>query len=278
MTPDAEQAFEQLPDRIKRCVRPSLLLRTTPTPIEALKLGQSRIGGQPDLPPQFQWPRFDGLGLSFIAQLDLAEIAAQPSVLPLPKEGHLAFFYDSDQRTWGFDQEDRGSALIVYFSGPASSFVRTEIPDDVSEAGRFNCCSLQYTLDENLPDPWSAYYDPELSEDERELVSDYDEAARDAFGPRHRLGGHADCVQNPMELDCQLVTNDLYCGNATGYNDPRRKTLDPGAFDWRLLLQVDTDDDAGIMWGDCGRIYYWIRDEDLRAMDFDKCWLILQCS
>jgi hypothetical protein len=31
-----------------------------------------------------------------------------------------------------------------------------------------------------------------------------------------------------------------------------------------LLLQVDSDDDAGMMWGD-GRIYYWIRRENLIA-------------
>jgi uncharacterized protein YwqG len=280
MTPDAGQAFGRLPDRVKRCVRPSLRIRTTPTPIDAVKLGQSRIGGQPDLPPQFQWPRFNGLGQSFIAQLDLAELAAQPSVLPLPKQGYLAFFYDSEQRTWGFDPKDGGSALVAYFPGPASSLVRTELPADVAEAGRIHCCALRYTPDQNLPDAWSAYYEPALSADERTLLFNYHDAVRgESNTPRHRLGGHADCVQNPeMELECQLVTNGLYCGNATGYEDPRKKILAPGALDWRLLLQVDTDDDAGIMWGDCGTIYYWIREADLRARDFDKCWLILQCT
>jgi hypothetical protein len=50
----------------------------------------------------------------------------------LPKQGHLAFFYDSEQRTWGFDPKDRGSALVAYFSGPASSLIRTELPADVA--------------------------------------------------------------------------------------------------------------------------------------------------
>jgi uncharacterized protein YwqG len=34
---------------------------------------------------------------------------------------------------------------------------------------------------------------------------------------------------------------------------------------------------AGMMWGDAGRIYFWIRREDLLARDFDRSWLILQC-
>ena len=32
------------------------------------------------------------------------------------------------------------------------------------------------------------------------------------------------------------------------------------------------------MWGDVGRLYFWIRDADLRARRFDATWLILQCS
>jgi uncharacterized protein YwqG len=157
--------------------------------------------------------------------------------------------------------------------------VRTDVPADVSEVGRFRCCALQYAPEQTLPDAWSDYYDPELSEDEKTLLFDYHEAVREeSEGPGHRLGGHADCVQNPMELECQLVTNGLYCGNASGYEDPRSKILAPGAFDWRLLLQIDTDNDACMMWGDCGTIYYWIREEDLRARNFDKSWLILQCS
>jgi uncharacterized protein YwqG len=30
--------------------------------------------------------------------------------------------------------------------------------------------------------------------------------------------------------------------------------------DCRLLLQLDTDDDAGRMWGDVGALYFWSQD------------------
>ena len=32
------------------------------------------------------------------------------------------------------------------------------------------------------------------------------------------------------------------------------------------------------MFGDCGRVYFCIRKEDLAARRFDRVWLILQCG
>ncbi len=43
------------------------------------------------------------------------------------------------------------------------------------------------------------------------------------------------------------------------------------------MLQVDSDDEAGMMWGDAGMLYYWIRDDDLAARRFDRAWCVMQC-
>jgi uncharacterized protein YwqG len=93
----------------------------------------------------------------------------------------------------------------------------------------------------------------------------------------HKILGHPNQVQGDMQLECQLVSNGLYCGDSAGYQDPKRKVLEKTAGEWRLLLQIDSDEDTGMMWGDSGRIYYWIRDEDLRSKRFDKVWMVLQC-
>ena len=70
----------------------------------------------------------------------------------------------------------------------------------------------------------------------------------------------------------------IYCGGPEGYRSEEAKTLAVGAADWRLLLQVDTDEEGpGWMWGDVGRIYFWIKKQDLAALRFDDVWLIFQC-
>lgn len=81
-----------------------------------------------------------------------------------------------------------------------------------------------------------------------------------------------------MELECQLVSNGVYCGDSEGYHSRRVAELAAGAGSWRLLLQLDSDDDAGMMWGDLGSLYFWIREEDARNADFSNAWMILQCS
>ena len=67
-------------------------------------------------------------------------------------------------------------------------------------------------------------------------------------------------------------------GDAKSDENPRYKKAEATQYDWRLLMQIDTDDDADMMWGDAGMIYFWIRDQDLRARRFDKTWMIFQCG
>jgi uncharacterized protein YwqG len=81
-----------------------------------------------------------------------------------------------------------------------------------------------------------------------------------------------------MELECQLASNGLYCGDTTGYSDPRAGELASGASEWKLLFQIDSDDALDFMWGDSGRLYYWVLKDEAQRGDFANAWLVLQCS
>ena len=130
---------------------------------------------------------------------------------------------------------------------------------------------------EMTPAPW------EFSEVDALGLSDserfaYAEASETDDGIIHRLLGHPDPIQGDMQLECQLVSHGLYCGDQSGYQDPRAEGLRAGAVDWRLLLQIDSDDDAGMMWGDGGRLYFWIHKDALAARRWEETHLVLQCT
>ncbi|MFH0821680.1 MAG: YwqG family protein [Pseudomonadota bacterium] len=238
----------------------------------------SKLGGLPEVPPQFDWPMWKGSPAAFIAQIDLAELPPSHGLEGLPQNGRLYFFYDQEQSTWGFDPEDKGSWRVIYV--PASvDLVNAEAPaglgkDYVYREKRWAPKTIQSIpsverLGEDVPAEFDMAY--EIVEELRSAYA--------AEGPEHQLGGFPNPIQgDSMELESQLASNGLYCGDPSGYSDPRAVDLAPGASEWKLLLQVDSDDDTNMMWGDCGRLYFWIRGSDLAAGDFSKVWMILQCG
>jgi uncharacterized protein YwqG len=90
---------------------------------------------------------------------------------------------------------------------------------------------------------------------------------------RHRLLGNPDLIQDDMRLQCQLVSHGI-----TDEDDPRAQELKKGAKDWRMLLQVDTDERIGMRWSSVGMLYYWITSSNLQARHFETAWLVMQAD
>lgn len=252
--------------------RPAIGIDVRPCAQNALALGDPRFGGVPDVPTDFRWPTYRKRPLAFLGQMDLSVI---PKVngSPLPRSGTLAFFYDVESMEWGFDPKNRGCAYVGYFD-QGTPLVRTMPP---VKAAVSPPCELTFTSRVDLADSGDLLF--------RSIESTLSEEHLDAYWrvlsalhPReyHHLLGHPQLVQNDMRLECQLVTSGVYMGS--GGSDAARKRAAPAAVDWELLLQLDTDERTGWMWGDCGRIYFWIRKQDLAACRFENTWLVLQCS
>ena len=231
----------------------------------------SHFGGTPLLPAGTSWPSRDGAPLTFLACLDLATLRASLPVPWLPPSGRLLFFYDAEKQPWGFDPKDRGSFVVIHAGDdaapiaapPGAALPRRNVALGVIETypswERPEVASLQ------------------LTDAEAEMLID---ARLAAYGeaPHHQVWGFPDPIQgDEMELECQLVSHGLYCGDSSGYLSREAASLKAGATDWRLLLQIDTDEDLGVVWGDGGMLYFWIREEDARAGRFDHAWAVLQC-
>ncbi len=240
---------------------------------------RSRLGGAPDLPDIALWPLWEGVPLAFLGQIDLGELAELNPDTPLPKEGLLSFFYDADQRTWGFKPEDRESWRVLYFPQPFQPVAINEWPAGLPEQGCYPLASMFIESGESLPDDLIDDFLAGKGPREAAMLEDIMDQYQQCYeGAAHQVLGYPYTIQGDMRLECQLVSNGLYCGDETGYKDPRAKDLEPGAADWRLLFQLDSDDRAGMMWGDMGTLYFWIKDQDLAAKRFDQVWMVLQCA
>ncbi len=204
----------------------------------------------------------------------MTDLDAQLTQYRAGLDAALSFFYAAASQPWGFRPSDRGSWAVIRTADLAAVTPR-EPPGAVPAEGRFAAVGLR-------PDTELTFVPAEsftavslgLTRDESRP---YYRVLPGGRGTIHRLLGHPDPVQGDMQLQCQLVSNGLYCGDASGYQDPRAAGLWRGAAGWRLLLQVDSQDGTGMMWGDAGRLYYWIRHEDLIAGQWDRTWLVLQC-
>lgn len=245
-------------------------------------IAASKLGGLPDLAPGTTWPTRDGRPLAFLLQINLADVPAVPSEPTLPSSGLLSFYFDYDEQPWGFDPADR-SAVVVLYQTECEKLVRTAAPDGafankLDEGDPFNPHSCDFEVVKSYIDPEEMPWTDEQFDRALDEISDFEEEHAEERGPRHQLLGHASGRQNVMREECQLASNGVYCGGSE-YEDPKRAaTLAQHASDWTLLLQLDTDENIGWVWGDMGRLFFWIRKQDLAVGDFSNVWFVLQCG
>lgn len=238
---------------------------------------RSQIGGLPDLPDPAVWPRHQGKSLSFVAQINLAELPDDAPATDLSKTGMFYFFYDCEKSAWGYDPKDKGSWRVLYAEHPPEGPPELTFPDDIPEHARYARTVVEIVSGRSIPDTFDVPPGSDLSVEQKGLIDDLLARHVYARSPVHQLLGHPITIQGDMHLECQFASHGLPCGPGV-HDDPRAKELESGALDWQLLLQIDSDDAAGMMWVDLGTLYFWIRSEDLRERNFEGVWMILQCS
>ena len=230
----------------------------------------ARLGGQPSLPAGFPWPASPAHPMSFVGELDLAALrrAAPEVAAALPAEGRLALFYDVEEMRWGFEPTDGAFVRLVHLTAAGKPRAAP------AGATTFKERVLGATAVRVLPDAEDLPDGVAFGEADEAY---FEHAAALVPEPDHRVGGHPAWIQGDGRGDAAVAA----VGGSTGTPEKAREArerLSPGpASEWRLLWQLDTDDEAGFMWGDAGRLYLLARDEDLKARRFDRAWLVLQC-
>jgi uncharacterized protein YwqG len=245
--------------------------------IRSANLTRSHLGGQVTVNLEREPPKLNGALIPLIAQLDLEEISACHVFDWLPKFGTLLFFYDyKSQASWGFDPKDKDTFSVIYVETRADPILH-ESTTERSE--NMQAVSVEFREKKSFPsEERQQVRSLNLSGKEFEQWIKFEHEAFDGEH-QHQIGGFPSNIQSDaMELECQLVSNGIYCGGPEGYSDPRVPKLSNGQLDWRLLLQIDTDEEnLNVMWGDSGRLYFWVRHQEASMGQFQNAWTILQC-
>jgi uncharacterized protein YwqG len=260
-------------EAVVRRLMPSI--RLVPQPAKAAgeeRMGGCRIGGVPDLPAKVAWPRlstawhedltdaeFPDEALPFLLQVNLAEVAPLDVESVLPRSGMLYFFYQTTVHEDHFDP-DAELPFILFAPDVAAGLYRPEMPADIPSNQRYRGHELLPCLEWTVPSPADSGLDEAVFNEHLRFWDELEETVAAAQGlehargpaPAHRMLGHPQLIQSP--------------GLADGT---------------RLLLQVDSDvgrrwPKTGMIWGDGGRVYYLIGEDELRAHNFSKPWAIME--
>lgn len=221
-----------------------------------------RLGGDPDLPAEVAWPQWEGHGpLSFVAAIDCAAMAAQVTEYAWPADGTLLFFY--------FDgQADNGESWVTPAdpaSKPGSRVLH--VPATAATAPR----PAPAVLTPFPAMPLTAVHAPSF------------DASHDRH---HQIGGCPDVIQNEIDTEVAMWALGREYGDDDPDEDEDYDPFDDPEFDpevraeaerWKLLLQVASDRNLDMMWGDAGALYWMIKPEDLAELRLDLAYFTWQC-
>ena len=244
----------------------------------------ARLGGAPLLPRDVRWPEWPGHGpLSYIGELLCGPLAAHPLEVPLPSTGRLLFFYfdgsfdDFEGVVGTWDAETLAGARVLHVPDHEPVEVRPA-PDGVEVWGEASFGGQEIVTAPGWEHPALRAAFGRPGEDRHDFMDHpvNGDAFTDALfdrhtGPLHQVGGYADPEQGPVELEVAHAA----LGNVVDWGDPR---LEAEAARWLPLLQVDSDDDLGMMWGDVGKLYWLSRGSALAQGDVRDVSFTWQCG
>ena len=278
----AQAGLEEWSPRLAAAARPAMILE--PGPLEEgadAPIGASRLGGMPDLPPDVPWPWRPAISgrkffadhaerpwpLTFVAQIDFAEIHSAGGLEGFPSSGRLLFFCDPILEPWGWSSDNKSCASVMFFTGQADRLARRALPVELSNPAAgllrpedfyrprdvifrprrvtprlcllpppFNSCEL-LTLDGLPPPGWRFIYpkrwEGKIAEAYHQFWHDLYKEHPNACG-YHQVGGIAFPETGPVEAECVKYGDDDYSNNPPEEEKAfrERREKDGAPVDW----------------------------------------------
>ena len=191
----------------------------------------SRIGGNPMVPADFEWPYYEGetwdgirenRPLSFLCQINLADAAEFDKDGLLPDCGMLSVFYELASMKWGYDPEDRGCVRVFWFEDVSDLTEREASDGTVDQNGeevKIPVFPIVFSAEANLPSVTE--YKAASGLDFRKVYDAREAAAEKLELPPYedpsgitKLLGYADLIQNDILSEAELVSRGYYLGDS----------------------------------------------------------------
>jgi hypothetical protein len=268
---------------------PAIGITLWPTEETALHIGASKLGGTPDLPANTPWPAWHE-PMAFIGQINFAEIEPSMRLDPLPRQGLLSLFFETDgeplyaaRRAAPPDapmvdlptSDATLSWRVLYHRDDPTTFVRRAPPTDLPASGRFRTGAVQFSPAVTLP--WSN--GPEvaalgLTHADSLALMDVEPRVNGAMS--HRLLGFPYTMDYPTLIACDAALR--------GRPDEWRQVEQQRKYELEaaaarqccLLAQVASSEVTGMDWAGGGYLQVCIEREALRQHDISHVWVETQ--
>ena len=249
------------------------------------QVGNSRIAGFPDVPENFLWPRAEeGEPLTFIAQLNLAEIQGQAGTELLPQKGMLYFFTGIDEPAYDIEHK------VIFVPEPSNlRFLKIDEPTSLELLDHYeetvaHCVHFKSSL--SVPN--YAYVDEKVLDEKGVDIENYF-AFEESFYVDGQLG-HMFAYPQGQHGDAEFAAAlRLLAQKDYDYNPEKaldylantvksKETAEYEVKNIQMLLELDSDQDVNFCWWDAGCIHYFLRKNDLLAGIFDRTYMSLYSS
>jgi len=281
-------------------------------------VGNSRVGGLPDLPLNYEYPLSkNGYLLQFVAQINLADLEYEV-IKNLPKTGILYFFQLLD---------DEYDYKVLYFNGKLTELRQFEPKNqfEFHEFGEpFPAFKLDFeliaTIDSNLLHTL-------IVEEFGTEIFDKDSYKRlnHLFLDDRRIGGNPQWIStsplvsaimekgNLTTLECQLFGHDFHLEGKDTFerwtywderlaDDPNNEDLKSIVKNmedlidfypifvnnrshyqnllkkWHVLLVIDSIDECEMCWNDAGLLTFCVNEDDLAINNFENVYSTVESS
>lgn len=206
----------------------------------------SKFAGYPYLPKSMDYPKdINGHAMRLLAQINFSEYSFP---IPFPQQGLLQFFVSENAYNFSNILNRQKYYLVRYYE-TTNEEVSNELPNIDGPFPIMREYSLEYVL---RSEPVSATdyrlsnYIPNATSYVFEDGQTFEDVYLSTFlGANHKIGGYPYFIEDDYRK-----------------NSPYLQRFDT------LLLQIVSNDEEGIMWGNSGVVSFFINREKLKKLDF----------